>query len=105
MNTNTDRAKDNASLPDSRGRRRFLATHNAVAATLAGGLTELGDEGREPACRCLTDAHVKSGAQDFPARPLSGTGSTLTPLESLTASYGLPHCTLNAPFWRSDDRS
>src|SRR6266403_1410599 len=45
----TDRAKDDASHADSRGRRRFLAATTAVAATLAGGLTDLwGDEGREP---------------------------------------------------------
>ena len=45
----TDRAKDDASHADSPGRRRFLATTTAVAATLAGGLTDLlGDEGREP---------------------------------------------------------
>src|SRR5712664_1283190 len=87
----TDRTKDDASHADSHGRRRFLATTTALAATLAGGLTDLwGDEGREPGAPMRPygerSPFEKVARKSSRPGPLSGTGSTLTPLESL---YGI----------------
>lgn len=75
----------------SRGRRRFLATTTALAATVAGGLTDLwGDEGRENGApmRTYGDRSPFEMAARRSSRPgpLTGTGSTLTPLENL---YGI----------------
>jgi sulfane dehydrogenase subunit SoxC len=86
-----EHAKQNASHGHLRGRRRFLAATTAMAATVAGGLTDLwGDEGREPGAPL--GPYGERSPFEKPARKnsrpgqLPGTGSTLTPLESL---YGI----------------
>ena len=86
-----DRTKDPSSRADSRGRRRFLAATSAIAATVAGGLTNLwGEDGREPGSpmRSYGEPSPFEKAARKNSRPgqMSGTGSTLTPLESL---YGI----------------
>jgi sulfane dehydrogenase subunit SoxC len=86
-----DQAKDRSSHTSSRGRRQFLAATTAIAATVAGGLTDLwGDDGREPGAPLRP--YGERAPFEKPARRNSrsggpsGTGSTLTPLESL---YGI----------------
>ena len=86
-----DRVKINASFADSPGRRRFLAATSVVAATVAGGLTDLwGDDGREPGAPMRLygerSPFEKAARKNSRSGPLAGTGSTLTPLESL---YGI----------------
>src|ERR1700680_1204213 len=86
-----DRAKDNASNADLRGRRRFLRATTAMAATVAGGLTALWeDEGRQPGAplRPYGDRSPfeKTARRNSRPGPPGGTGTTLTPLESL---YGI----------------
>ena len=87
-----DRARDISLRTDSRGRRRFLAaTTTAMAATVAGGLTNLwGDEGRELGSPMRPygerSAFEKVARRNSRPGQMSGTGSSLTPLESL---YGI----------------
>jgi sulfane dehydrogenase subunit SoxC len=83
--------KDGNPSAHSRGRRRFLATTTALAATMAGGLTDLlGDEGRELGApmRPYGERSPFEKVARRSSRPgaLTGTGSTLTPLENL---YGI----------------
>src|SRR4030088_297121 len=86
-----DQAKDRSSHTSSRGRRQFLAATTAIAATVAGGLTDLwGDDGREPGAPLRP--YGERSPFEKPARRNSrpggptGTGSTLAPLENL---YGI----------------
>jgi sulfane dehydrogenase subunit SoxC len=86
-----DRTKDLINHADPRGRRRFLTATTAMAATVAGGLTDLwGDAGREPGSPMRPygerSSFEKTARKNSRSGPLGGTGSTLTPLESL---YGI----------------
>jgi sulfane dehydrogenase subunit SoxC len=87
-----DPAKEHHSRADSRGRRRFLAaTTTAMATTVAGGLTNLwGDEGRELGSPMRPygerSPFEKVARRNSRSGQMSGTGSSLTPLESL---YGI----------------
>jgi sulfane dehydrogenase subunit SoxC len=87
-NSGSNRPADN----HSQGRRQFLATTTALAATVAsGGFTDLlADEGRVPGTPLRPygerSPYEKAVRKAFRAGPLTGTGSTVTPLESL---YGI----------------